>query len=57
MDEGKAQSYHAAAKWLTNVRAAYQVMEREVEWNSYLAGLLQQHRRKSKLVPMLEALH
>jgi uncharacterized Zn finger protein len=57
MDEGKAHDYRAAAKWLTNVRAAYQEMGREVEWNRYLAGLLEQHRRKYKLVPMLEALH
>ena len=56
MDEGKAQSYHAAASWLAKARTAYQNMGRENEWRTYLSELLDRHRRKYKLVPMLEAL-
>jgi uncharacterized Zn finger protein len=56
MDEGKAQYYHAAARWLGKARAAYRVAGRQQEWQVYLAGLLDRHRRKYKLVPLLKAL-
>ncbi len=56
MDEGKAQYYHAAASWLAKARTAYQNMGREDEWRTYLSELLDRHKRKYKLMPMLEAL-
>ncbi|HYU75648.1 MAG TPA: hypothetical protein VEL31_23505 [Ktedonobacteraceae bacterium] len=56
MDEGKSQYYHAAASWLAKARAAYRNMGREEEWRTYLSELLERHRRKYKLVPLLEAL-
>jgi uncharacterized Zn finger protein len=56
MDEGKAQYYQAAANWLAKARTAYRNMGREEEWRTYLSELLARHRRKYKLVPMLEAL-
>ncbi|GHO61705.1 hypothetical protein KSC_005970 [Ktedonobacter sp. SOSP1-52] len=56
MDEGKAQYYHAAANWLAKAHTAYRNMDREEEWQIYLSELLDRHRRKYKLVPMLEAL-
>ena len=56
MDEGKAQYYSAAAKWLARARTAYRNMGREEEWQTYLSELLARHRLKRKLVPMLEAL-
>ncbi|HEY4386691.1 MAG TPA: hypothetical protein VGN34_19725 [Ktedonobacteraceae bacterium] len=56
MDEGKAQYYHTAANWLAKARTAYRNMGREEEWRTYLSELLDRHRRKYKLVPMLEAL-
>ena len=56
MDDGKAQYYRAAADWLTRVRDAYRATGREQEWQSYLAGLLERHRRKYSLVPLLKAL-
>ncbi|MGE3908143.1 MAG: hypothetical protein AB7K36_02240 [Chloroflexota bacterium] len=56
MDEGRAQYYDAAARWLSKVRTAYQATGRQQEWQRYLAGLLTRHQRKYKLVPLLKAL-
>ena len=56
MDRGEADKYHHAARWLDRARAAYRVAGREVEWKAYLDTLLDRHRRKYKLVPMLRAL-
>lgn len=56
MDEGKAQYYGAAARWLGKARTAYQATGREQEWRAYRADLLTRHGRKYKLVPLLEAL-
>ena len=56
MDQGKAQYYGAAARWLGKARTAYQAAGRENEWPTYLADLLDRHGRKYKLVPLLEAL-
>jgi len=56
MNEGKAQYYSAAAKWLAKARTAYRTLGREKEWQAYLRELLTQHARKYKLVPMLKAL-
>ncbi len=56
MDGGKAQYYGAAANWLRKARSAYLAGGQEKEWQSYLAGLLERHGQKHKLVPMLKAL-
>ena len=56
MDEGKAQYYHAAVRWLGKARAAYQATDRHQEWQRYLNGLIARHRRKYKLVSLLKAL-
>jgi uncharacterized Zn finger protein len=56
MEEGRAQYYDAAARWLSKARAAYQATGRQQEWQRYLAGLLARHQRKYKLVPLLKTL-
>lgn len=56
MEGGQAQSYHLAVNWLQRARNAYHLLQREAEWHLYLDSLLHQHKRKYKLVPMLEAL-
>lgn len=56
MNEGKAQYYEAAARWLGKARRAYRGTGREKEWQAYLDELLARHGRKYKLVPMLRAL-
>lgn len=56
MNGAKAEYYSSAANWLAKARTAYRNMHREEEWRMYLNELLARHRRKYKLVPMLEAL-
>ena len=56
MDAGKAQYYRAAADWLARARDAYRACGREREWQSYLTDLLDRHRRKYTLVPLLKRL-
>ncbi|HEY1350311.1 MAG TPA: hypothetical protein VGF67_11875 [Ktedonobacteraceae bacterium] len=56
MDSGQAQSYQLAVNWLQRARDAYRLLQQEAEWRLYLDSLLHQHKRKHKLVPMLEAL-
>jgi len=56
MNEGKAQYYDSAARWLGKAREAYRASGREKEWQAYLAELLVRHGRKYKLVPLLRAL-
>lgn len=56
MDRGDAQNYHHAARWLAHARAAYLAAGRAADWSAYLEGLIETHKRKYKLRPMLEAL-
>lgn len=56
MNAGKAELYHAAARWLARARTAYQTLGREDEWQAYLSELMARHMRKYKLMPMLKAL-
>jgi uncharacterized Zn finger protein len=56
MDAGKANHYDRAVEWLRKVRAAYLASGRAAEWKAYQEELLTQHRKKYKLVPMLQSL-
>jgi uncharacterized Zn finger protein len=56
MDRGKSELYSAAARWLARARDAYRAASREAEWQIYLRGLLREHGRKYRLVPLLKAL-
>jgi uncharacterized Zn finger protein len=56
MDRGKSELYSAAAHWLARTRDAYRMASREAEWQGYLTGLLREHGRKYRLVPLLKAL-
>lgn len=56
MDRGKADLYSSAVNWLAKARKAYLMLEHNEEWHTYLNGLLSQHGRKYKLVPMLKTL-
>ncbi len=57
MDRGKAQYYTAAANWLSKAHQAYQVLDRNEEWQIYLNELLKVHGRKYTLVPLLKAIN
>jgi uncharacterized Zn finger protein len=56
MDQGQAQRYDDAARWLAKARAAYRGTERDAEWGAYLEEVIARHRRKYKLLPLLQAL-
>ena len=56
MNEGRSQLYDLAVRWLAHTGEAYRVAGREGAWAEYLRALIEQHRRKYRLRPMLEAL-
>ena len=56
MDEGVSKHYDEAVSWLAKARDAHLSSGREEEWRDYLDGLIERHRRKYKLRPMLEDL-
>lgn len=56
MGQGRAIAYDDAVRWLRRMRDAHRVIGADNEWTSYLQGVLEQHRKKYKLVPMLKAL-
>ncbi len=56
MEQKRSQAYHHAVDWLRRVKEAYTIMGREAEWRSYLEGLIERHKKKYKLRPMLEEL-
>ncbi|MCB0054327.1 MAG: hypothetical protein KDE24_32815, partial [Caldilinea sp.] len=56
MNGGDAKRYDDAAAWLRRARTLYAQHDRLAEWQPYLAGLLETHQRKYKLVPLLKAL-
>ena len=56
MDEGRSQRYHHAVDWLARARDAYRSAGRDDEWLAYRADLKKKHRRKYKLLPMLQRL-
>ena len=56
MNAAKSNAYHHAVRWLRKARAAYLATGREDEWQQYLADLLDRHRRKYRLISLLEDL-
>jgi uncharacterized Zn finger protein len=55
-DAGASAHYDLAAAWLARVRAADERLGHGAEWRAYLEALIETHRRKYKLRPLLEAL-
>lgn len=56
MNGGKSQYYQAAANWLAKAHQAYQMLNRNDEWQAYVNRLFQLHGRKYKLVPLLKGI-
>lgn len=56
MDAGKSGQYEEAAAWLRRMKAALAAAGCPDEWPPYRDALLETHRRKYKLVPLLKAL-
>ena len=56
MDSGGSKYYEEAMGWLAKARDAYLSDGRIEEWQAYFDELIDLHRRKYKLRPMLEDL-
>jgi uncharacterized Zn finger protein len=56
MNGGQSKYYRYAADWLEKARTAYLNAGREAEWKQYLQEVIDLHRRKYSLVPLLERL-
>jgi uncharacterized Zn finger protein len=56
MEAGAAGSYGLAAEWLKRAALAYDAAGRIDEWTAVIEGLIEKHRKKYKLRPLLEAL-
>lgn len=56
MNEGRSGHYETAAGWLAIAARAHAASGRSDEWRARLEGLIERHRRKHKLRPLLEAL-
>jgi hypothetical protein len=56
MDANQAGRYALAAQWLEKARLAHEALGREDDWRGCLDELIDRHRRKYKLRPLLEAL-
>jgi uncharacterized Zn finger protein len=56
IDTNQAGSYPLAARWLEKAALAHEVVGREDAWWACLDELIERHRRKYKLVPLLKAL-
>ncbi|MDP4023278.1 SWIM zinc finger family protein [Methylobacterium sp. NEAU 140] len=56
MDEGATGSYAQAAEWLRRAALAYEADGRIDAWSARIEGLIETHKRKYKLRPLLEDL-
>ena len=56
MEAGAAGSYDLAAAWLAQAARAYDAAGRIEDWIEVIDGLIDRHRRKYKLRPLLEGL-
>jgi uncharacterized Zn finger protein len=56
IEAGAAGSYDRAAQWLKQAALAYDAAGRIDAWTVTIEGLIDRHRRKHKLRPLLEAL-
>ena len=56
MNEGRSNHYDSAALWLGYAKTAYNASGQAAEWQAYIAGIRDQHRRKYKLMGALRGL-
>lgn len=56
MDRGQTELYAEAAEWLRRAALAHESAGLIDEWSALIESLIERHRRKYKLRPMLEAL-
>jgi uncharacterized Zn finger protein len=51
---GKPSNYNEVVNWLEKLRSVYLFKQQQQEWQNYLAELREQHKRKPKLVELLD---
>jgi uncharacterized Zn finger protein len=56
MDANRAAHYELAVQWLEKAALAYEALGREDDWRACLDDLIDRHRHKYKLRPLLEGL-
>lgn len=56
MEAGMAGDYERAAEWLRRAALAHESAGMIDEWSELIESLIERHRRKYKLRPLLEAL-
>jgi uncharacterized Zn finger protein len=56
MNAGRSGHYGEAADWLGLAKTAFLASGQAQQWQEYLDALLEQHRRKYKLMPFLREL-
>jgi uncharacterized Zn finger protein len=56
IEGGDSPSYEEAVRWLARWRDAAREADREREWRAYLDEIMERHRRKYKLMPLLRDL-
>jgi uncharacterized Zn finger protein len=56
LNAGASKHYVHAANWLRKTKAAYLSSGKDAEWNSYLTELMDKHKKKYKLIPLLQGL-
>ncbi len=56
MNEGRSSRYETAAQWLGVAARVFAASGRAEEWSERLEDLIERHRRKHTLLPLLEAL-
>jgi uncharacterized Zn finger protein len=54
MNEGKADRYESAVRWLKKTKAAYYQMGKQAEWSAYHSQLEAEHGRKRKLMGLFK---
>lgn len=57
MNQGKADRYEDAVKWLKKVKAGYLQLGQQAEWSNYRASLEYTHGRKRKLMDLFNKLN
>ncbi|WP_414530520.1 SWIM zinc finger family protein [Nodularia chucula] len=57
MEQGKADRYHAAVKWLKKAKAGYFQLGQKAEWSAYRSQLEANHGRKRKLMELFKELN
>jgi uncharacterized Zn finger protein len=56
LEAGRSAHYDVAARWLEMAARAYDAANRFDDWMTQINLLIERHRRKHKLRPLLEAL-